>query len=190
MLPASRARLFWRAALDPAVLLAIARPPAGCSADLFDLRNLSCACTVLLRPGYREEFLIGHGLNAVRISLEEGSLLAGPVRLTFELSSPTGVDIKLAALRRLLALQTHARWPGLPTDRRSVLIRRSLILRTLDALAIDCSHRAVARELFGQERVEADWERGSDYLRSSVRRLIASARHLAEGGYRSLLVRG
>lgn len=60
-------------------------------------------------------------------------------------------------------------------------------LRALDGWRSGLSHRQIAIELFGQVRVEADWGRGADHLKSRIRRLIGRSRWLMDGGYLTLL---
>ena len=62
-----------------------------------------------------------------------------------------------------------------------------ILLRTLDALAIEPRYRAVAIALFGAERVAQDWNSSSDFLKSRVRRLVAQADRLARGDFRLAL---
>ncbi len=77
--------------------------------------------------------------------------------------------------------------PEITPQRRTRLI---LGLRALDAAADGCSHREIARGLFGSSRIPmgAAWK--SHHLRSRTIRLIAGARSLRDGGYRTLLGSG
>lgn len=64
--------------------------------------------------------------------------------------------------------------------------RLELTLRALDGWISGASQKEIAISLFGA-RVEGDWGRGHDYLKSQVRRFIKRGRWLMEGGYRRLL---
>jgi hypothetical protein len=57
-----------------------------------------------------------------------------------------------------------------------------LLLATLDAIAAGSSYRDVAIHLFGEAAVATDWNGGSDYLKSRVRRLVAACRQIMEDG--------
>lgn len=65
--------------------------------------------------------------------------------------------------------------------------RLGLILQALDGSLGGLSQRKIAIALFGRGRVDSDWGRGSDHLKSQVRRLIRRGRWLMEGGYLTLL---
>jgi hypothetical protein len=58
-------------------------------------------------------------------------------------------------------------------------------LRVHDALVAGASIRDVGVMLFGLERVRDEW--AGEALKSQCRRLIATARDMAAGGYRELL---
>ncbi|QJU60077.1 DUF2285 domain-containing protein [Sphingomonas sp. AP4-R1] len=185
-LPADRAQLFWARTLDPLVVPSIAVPaPPGDPASL-DLFALPIPAVVLTRQGCAEELLLGPNNRSVRLSVVQGSLLTGPVRLQFLLTNIPQFAQHLLALRRLTdLLQTGSPCSGSIPD-RPALARRLLLIQTLDALAVDARHRSVAIALFGQARVEHGWNAGTDHLRSRVRRLIRQALALVQGGYLDL----
>jgi hypothetical protein len=72
-----------------------------------------------------------------------------------------------------------------PPDRR--LARWLECLRIADARAAGASYRDIAIALYGEPRTQADWVGGGRSLHSRVRRLVATARTMASGGYRDLL---
>jgi hypothetical protein len=186
--PAREARLFWDARIDPHVIVAHARPTDRADPQRFDILALPVPVTILAGPGV-EELLLGEGDRTVRISIAEGSVLRGPARLAYQLAGTDALDRRLLALRRLAALQLRGRLPRFLFEEHARAGRWSWLVATLEALAIDPSHRAVATRLFGADTVAAEWDGRSDYLRSRVRRLVAEARHMATGGHVALLRR-
>jgi hypothetical protein len=183
---ASAARLFWDAAIDPRVIVASAQPTSRYDPQRFDPFGLPLPI-IIIRHADAEELLIGDATRSVRISIVSGSVLGGPVRLAYHLAGTDALDLRLLALRRLSALLLRGRLPGHLFKPHARSERWGQLVAALEALAIDPSHRAVARHLYGADAVVADWDGRSDYLRSRVRRLIAEARRLADGGYISLL---
>lgn len=186
--PASAARLFWDAAIDPRVIVAEAEPTDRNDPQRFDPFDLPVP-VIILQHGDREELRLGDALRSVRISIVAGSVLHGPVRLAYHLAGTDALDLRFLALRRLAALQLRRHFPGHLFGPHPRARRWTMLIATLEALAIDPSHRAVACRLYGEDAVAAEWNGRSDYLRSRVRRLIAEARQLASGGHMALLRR-
>lgn len=157
--------------------------------DAFDLAALALPATIVKdRDG--EELIIGRGRTAVRLSIGGGSLLEGPVCLAYQLEGQRHLGRRLLALRQWEALLRLRRLPR-PLAAPMLNAERSmLVVRTLDALAVHDSMRAIASAVFGAELVARDWGDDSDYLRMKVRRLISVAQRLAAGGYRAILTRG
>jgi len=186
---ATRARIIWRAALDPGALAVTAAPgPAG--PDAFDPVGLARWLTVTAAPGGGEHAVLSDGFRHIRLDVARGTLRGGhPVRLSYLLSGVVAAQPQLLSLRRLLALCRLGRFaPSLfPVDRR---MRRWLdTLRVHDALAHGASQREIAEALFGRRLIE-DWRGGAESLRSRVRRMVRDARHLGRGGYRRLMLGG
>jgi len=187
-IPSSAARLFWRHEVDPMTIRASARACAPEDPDAFDLRRLGLPIRVF-RAGGEEEVAIAAGPTIVRISVAGGTLLDGPVRMSYRVEGRQPLSRRLLALQQFDALMRLRRIPrplqvALPARSSE---RMTLLLRTLDALAASKRTRIVAIALFGAERVEADWTHESDYLRMKTRRLIDAAKRLVKGGYLTLL---
>lgn len=151
---------------------------------MFDLLHQPWPAAVLQQGGC-EELTLDTSQGLHRLSIVEGTLLAGPVRLAYLLEAPRLAD-RLAALhrwdRRPTANSTQD--PALSPDKLS---RRRQLVMTLDALAEGCSLRETAMRLFGEADAARDWNQPSDFLKSRTRRLVSQARSLAAGGYRDLL---
>lgn len=141
----------------------------------------------MLKDEAGEEVAIRSGRSTIRLSIEAGSLLDGPVCLDVRICGRRHLRRRLLALMQFDAVLRLSRVPPSLRGKTRMIDRPDLILRTLDALATTPHMREVAVTLFGAAAVDADWYHESDYLRSRTRRLVGRARQLAAGGYRELL---
>lgn len=153
--------------------------------DGFDLRALALPVT-LLRQGGVEHVLIADGTARLRLAVLEGTLARGPVRLRYPL--PIGHrHPHLLALRQLMTLRETGRLMSgfcLPGRRAP---RWTMVLRAWDAHCAGLSQRDIACLFWGHERVDADWNGRSDYLRMRVYRMVRTARYLVHDGWPRLL---
>src|SRR6266849_8439014 len=105
------AAVFWRADVNPAVLPVEACPVSRNGIDAFDVRRIETP-VILLRPGNGiEHVLIGDGVRRIQLEVRGQSLLAGPVRLRYDLAGFAGIEPKLMTLQRLTALRRLGRFP-------------------------------------------------------------------------------
>nr|WP_176392420.1 DUF2285 domain-containing protein [Sphingomonas sp. CDS-1] len=141
----------------------------------------------ILKDAAGEDLAIRCGRLTIRLCIEAGTLLAGPVMLDFRLGGRRLLQRRLLALRQFDALLRLGRVPHALQGKPRNAVRSDLILRTLNALADHRRVRAVASELYGTQKVDADWAHASDYLRMATRRLMTKARQLAAGGYLDLV---
>lgn len=72
-----------------------------------------------------------------------------------------------------------------PPDNRSQRLRS--VLTALDGRLAGQTNREIAITLFGEKRVNADWNDPGGWLRDRVRRAICRGNFLMNGGYRQLL---
>ncbi|MGY2736609.1 DUF2285 domain-containing protein [Sphingomonas sp. UYP23] len=182
------ARILWHAELDPGTLPVISERSGPDAAEAIDPAELAPWLTVAADPAGGEHAVLSDGLHHIRLDVEVGSLIApGPVVLHYRLSGISTAARRILPLRRLLHFFRHRRFAATlyPVDPR--MDRFILLLRVSDGLAAGASHREIARVVFGQERVDRQWDGSSDALRSQVRRLVVDARAMAAGGYRQML---
>ncbi len=183
-LSARDAAILFEARIDSSVL--------GCNVidgdpEGFDLMEVGCFSALLRDDAAREHVVLGDGLRRLRLDVAGGSLLAGPVRLRFRLEGLHAIEAPLLTLRRLAGLDRLGRMPHqlYPVERRAS--RWIQALRAVDAEARGASQREIAEALVGSARIRSDWNAGSDYLRSQVRRLLGLGRRMVRGDWRDLL---
>ncbi|HLG90344.1 MAG TPA: DUF2285 domain-containing protein [Alphaproteobacteria bacterium] len=184
--PANEATVFWRPDVNPAVL-PVTASPARRDDEAFDIHRLASPTVVLRMADGCEHVLLGDGLHRIQLEVRRGSLLDGPVRLSYELAGCDGIEPKLTALHRLLALQRLGHCPSslYPPVQRAQ--RWRMALQALDASHAGASHREIASILWGDDVARTEWRSRSDYLRSRVRRTIHLGESMVKGGYLHLL---
>jgi hypothetical protein len=178
--------VFWQASVDPGVLPVSAHRRAingiGAS-DAIDFSRLDAEVTVLKLDTGLQHVSITHGSYAIQLEVLEGSVLDGPVFLTYHIDGFRTLKPKFLTLQRLFAFQTFGRFPVSLFSPDARARRLFLALRALDMAQAGLSHREIAEKLFGEEL----WRSQSDWLRSRVRRVLATARQLSQGGYLGIL---
>ena len=180
------ARILWNAGFDPSVVAAAVHS-GDCSGDCFDLGRLARFATIARAPDGREHLALSNGMQRLRLDIVQGSVRAGPVVLGYALSGIAELGPALTTLRRLSRLYRRGTFASPSSPQMAVQARLALALRAYDGLRSGVSHRGVAEALYGVERVEAEWNGGSDSLKSRIRRLAKLTRSMANGGWRHLL---
>lgn len=116
-----------------------------------------------------------------------GADLAAPVHLFADAVSPRTMrseqTVVLAAINDLQALGRFR--SGFPAEPRSARLR--MILQALDGSLAGASHRDIAMEIFGPDRVAEGWRDPRSHLRDAIRRAISRGRMLMMGGYRQFV---
>lgn len=179
--------MLWDPCLDASALRVEAHPAEDGASDLFNLENWA-SYSVLVAGGQGDEHLmLRDGHHHVHLHVIAGTLLQGPVALRFDIRWSDRFDHALGTLRRFLLLCRfdELRPGGGWSDRNSP--RAIATLRVYDALRQGASIRDIGVMLFGKERVDAEWRDPGESLKSQCRRLVASARRLADGAYKDLL---
>jgi hypothetical protein len=184
---APEARIIWRAERDPETLAVVAVPTHDMDPDKVDPAALVPWLTIV-RDGPVEHAVLTDGWHRIRLDVMHGSLAAGqPVHLYYQIDGTINARAKLLPLRRLLHLHQHRVFAPKLYPRVQSIGHALTVLRVNDATQAGASHRDIARALFGSETVAIDWNSSSDFLRSRVRRLVANARRMRNGGFKTLL---
>lgn len=189
-LAAPDARILWSAALDPGTLTIIARPADPGDADSLLVEHIAPWLTCVEGPDGFEHAVLSDGWHHIRLDVAGGRLSGQQaVHLHYRLHGMTSARSRMLPLRRFLGLCQHRRFGPSLFPREPQTQRWLEMLRVHDAVQDGASHREIAGALYGEARVDTDWNGSSDSLRSRVRRLVRDARAMAAGGYRSLLRR-
>jgi hypothetical protein len=126
------------------------------------------------------------GIN-VGLAAHGWQVLTRPVTVTFELDAFHDLGTQTECLKLLQRLSEvddstkigRAPWSN---DER---LRQALI--ALDGSLAGKTYREIAIMIFGEERVTADWNGASRFMKDRTRRLVAKGLELMNGGYRELL---
>ena len=182
------ARILWHADFDPDILRVIAEPASVPGRDHVARAALEPWLTIIVGRSGVEHVVLSDGLRRIRLDIQAGSLAnGGPVLLNYQLAGVVSAERHVRPLRRFLHLCRRGRFARSLFPAEPGMDRQILMLRVSDALRAGASHHDIAKGLFGADRVAADKGRGSDSLRSRVKRLVGGARRMAAGGYRTLL---
>jgi hypothetical protein len=184
--PASDALIAWNDRLNPACAK-IAVQKTGLHQKGFTLDRFAGRTSVVIDRLGVEHVVIGNAASRFALDVVSGSMLNGPVALTVLLENMQQSERQLSTVQTLLRVHNAASIDSFPSQCRKSNARLILALRAHDALITGASHREIAEGLFGQVATDRDWHGSSDFLKSRVRRLVATAQSLAAGGWRSLL---
>ena len=182
------ARIIWRADFDPGTLEVVVSPVTRRGPDDVALAAIEPWLTISVDSASREHAVLSDGWHHIRLDVADGHLAGHDVvQFAYRLSGLTSTESRLLPLKRLIHLCRHRRFARslYPPDPR--IARWLLLLRVHDALSAGASQREIGIGLFGEARVDAQWNGRTDALRSRVRRLVRDATSMARGGYRSLL---
>jgi hypothetical protein len=188
-LDALSADVFWtpEATDDVLRMYAICRRKDLSSPSLFRLENIACPVTRLIGADGVQHVLFREEGRALQLQIA-GASLDEPVYLFAQ--TPVTPEQEAAYLRAVRRFE-HLRGSGhlLEEDYRSEThtTRLSEVLQALKLSFVQPTYRAVATELYGEARVDADWRDSRTGMREHVRRLIRRGRDLVEGEYRNFL---
>lgn len=178
------AAVLWEPVLSATILRMTAfdasRDP---SISSFDVRGLGCPATLFRAPDGMQHLLVQDGGHELQLAVR-GADIRKPASLLFDAMAPSmKLTAYLEALRNYNYLLKHGRLLSAPRciDNRSA--RLQIVLQALDGDLAGASRRDIACALFGNARVEKEWNDPNDLLRNRVRHAIRRARMLLDGGY-------
>ena len=179
-LPSSKARPIWSVERDRRVLRG--RPALeSCDAeDHFDIRTVAAWVSVEVDADHTEHWLLSDGHWAIRLDLQDGTLLGGPVLVEHRIIGLEAAKPKIEAIRQFVVLAQRGDLPPsmVPRERRAA--QWIAELRVGDALLDQAGHQDMARALFGTSIAERRWRVESSSYRLRVQRLARIARNYLE----------
>lgn len=158
---------------DPRVIAVRAGPVATTGACVFDASDPTVR---VLRGSVGEHLLVDRADMAVRLDVIDGTVLAGPVSLHFDIPDDRHLEARLATIRAFAT----AIPPGRP---HLQLARRVHALHAVDARDAGASLREIADLILGP----GDWPGDGEHRKSLVRRMIASGDRMLSAGPRAVL---
>lgn len=182
-----KASVFWRPDMCSAVLPVTAAPltlPFG----TLDPDNLKCITKIMpSETAQRADVLFQQEGRVLQIAMEGARTVAGMQLMASVVPMPENPAGRVLALRRFANLVTSSSLqPNLyPAERRAPRLMK--VLQALDFWLAQRSYRDIAVRLFGEARVEREWNDPGEHMRDQVRRAVHYGRGLMDGGYRQFL---
>ena len=161
----------WRADVDARVLLIAARATTARDATnfrRFDPRILPDAGGEHVRLNVRGEVF--------RLDIVSGTVMSGPVHLTYLLAQDGRLARQMDTIRRLEQGLAGTE-PG-QVEGTSRIVRSAVALRACDARGGGASLREIASELLGA----GEWPGPGEYRKSAIRRLVRMGERLVRQG--------
>ena len=155
-------------------------------AALFGLSDLEVQRLTVRHAGM-QIILMTQSELALQLNVH-GAEIAAPVHLFADVLSASPMRSEQALIRAAINdLQTSGRFRSgrFPAEPRGARLR--MILLALDGSLAGASHRQIAMEIFGHDRVAETWRDPRSHLRDAVRRAISRGRMLMMGGYRQFV---
>lgn len=163
----------WSAIADPHVIAVRVGPVTTTGTRVFDASDKGVR---VLRGSVGEHLLVDRAGLPVRLDVIEGSVLAGPVSLSFDLPDDHHLKARFAVIRTFIM--------AAPPGRRHLqLARRLHALKATDARDDGASLREIADLMLGP----GDWPGDGEHRKSFVRRMIAAGEQMVRSGPRIIL---
>lgn len=180
-LAAPQARPIWSVERDPHVLRGRPAHHASMPEDLFDILAVAPFVSVAVDAAQREHWLISDGRWSIRLDLNDGTLLGGPILVEHRITGIVSAKPKLKALRQFVVLAQSGNLPASMMPRERKAAQWILELRAGDALLDAASQQDIARALFDSAIASRRWRVESASYRLRAQRLVKVARfRLAE----------
>jgi len=182
------ARLFWRPDLDPCVIDVHAEPTDVSNPLAFDLARFRDKATVLLDPTNREMVLFSEGPRHLQLEVRSGTLVKGPVQLSFSLDGVAHMALRTQVLMRLSVLSESAKMPFalFPPARRGRWWSEAL--RAHDAECAGATQREIADFLYVRISERPAWKGQETLLKNRVRQLLIAGKKAINGDYLQFLL--
>lgn len=160
-------RPLWSADVDPRVLAVRASFSRGREERAFEFREVDR----VVRSRAGEHVLIDRGGPWFRLDIIEGTVLAGPASLRFDLPDDYHLEDKLAVIRAFVGKRVV-------THQHLQLADKLRALHAADARTAGASLRETAELILGP----GNWPGDGEYRKSLVRRMISCGERMVQAG--------
>jgi len=152
----------------------------------FRLSELDCEKSVLKAPDGAEHVVLFGGGRQIQLACRGNSMLDDTVCLAFPIAAMEDQQRKIMALNRLLSVAKFKcidpnNFKPHPRSRRL-----RFTIQVLDGMLAGASHREIAIQLYGAEKVAQDWNDPGNHLKDQIRKTVRRGRDLMNGKYRNL----
>jgi len=181
-------RVLWRPDCFAGVLSMTAMgAEATADARCFSLRAMQCPSLLVLRPGDRQHVVFLHQGCGLQLAVHGESVL-NPVRLMIDAAPGVrAARVQMGLLKCFTDLGITGRIKPQYHLKKIAARRLKTVLQALDGAVAGASHREIAVAIYGQNRVDADWNDPSENLKDHIRKTVRRGFRLMNGGYRSFL---
>jgi len=181
-LSASQTPVTWHPRLLSGALPVLAKT---CATGI-DFRRLGLTVTVTKGKPGDEHVVLRDKAHSLQLHVLEGSILDGPVELTFHVEGLESARQKVTALDRLLIFLRKGQLPPSPLPQLRTAQRWLLALKALPLVQAGFTDREVANKLFPQHATP-NWNDSNDWLRTQIRRARIFGLAMTSGDYRRLV---
>lgn len=168
----------WRADVDARVLMVTARATTAPNAT-----HIHCFDPRILRDEDGEHVRLVVHVEVFRLDVVSGTVMSGPVHLTYLLAQSERLRRQMDTIRRLE--QALAGAGPEPIEGAARIARLVMALRAYDARLGGASLREIAIELLGA----GEWPGAGEHHKSAVRRLVIMGERLVQQGPQPILPR-
>jgi hypothetical protein len=159
----------------------------GVKAAVFDFETLFVEKTLLIDARGAQALVFQQGARSLQLNVI-GEPLMVPVALFIDLAtSKAAPDCQLLLLKALLTLRTTGALQSINFPSHPRATRNAFVLQALDGYLAGQRHRDIAVGLYGEARVDRDWNAQGEHMRDAVRRAIGRGVRLMNFGFAEFL---
>ena len=152
----------------------------------FCLSELDCEKSVLIAPDGAEHVVLFDGGRQIQLACRGKSMLDDAVCLALPIAVMEDQQRKIMALNRLLSVARFKRIDPNNFKPHPRSRRLRFTIQVLDGMLAGASHREIAIQLYGAEKVAQDWNDPGNSLKDQIRKTLRRGRDLMNGKYHNL----
>lgn len=154
--------------------------------ELFRLTDLDCDKSVFLASDGVEHVVLSSDGRQIQLICHGKSVLDDTVCLALPITSMVDQPRQIVTLNRLLSAAKFGRIDPNNFKPHPRSRRLQFTLQVLDGMLAGASHREIAIQVYGADRVAQDWNDPCNSLKDQIRKTVRRGRDLMNGKYRNL----